>query len=244
MGPACGLIPAHAGKTRVWRGGPGGGRAHPRSRGENSGLAASRATWNGSSPLTRGKPRLVGADLPHGRLIPAHAGKTPRPDPRGALAWAHPRSRGENHGVQSRIVNQTGSSPLTRGKRHALRPRIRDRGLIPAHAGKTRRTPQPRTRPGAHPRSRGENFRSVMREARAAGSSPLTRGKPVRAETRRAPTGLIPAHAGKTCDLGADRLRAGAHPRSRGENGGCQVLSGFVLGSSPLTRGKRPTRRC
>ena len=33
--PSCGLIPAHAGKTRYRRGGWLCGRAHPRSRGEN-----------------------------------------------------------------------------------------------------------------------------------------------------------------------------------------------------------------
>ena len=54
-----GLIPAHAGKT-LWRWSPlSSARAHPRSRGENSGLAASSATWNGSSPLTRGKRFLT-----------------------------------------------------------------------------------------------------------------------------------------------------------------------------------------
>ena len=33
----------------------------------------------GSSPLTRGKLEIVEADENQGRLIPAHAGKTPRP---------------------------------------------------------------------------------------------------------------------------------------------------------------------
>ena len=51
-----GLIPAHAGKTAAVRRRPGRVRAHPRSRGENSMFAASSAVWNGSSPLTRGKP--------------------------------------------------------------------------------------------------------------------------------------------------------------------------------------------
>ena len=50
--------------------------AHPRSRGENSGLAASSATWNGSSPLTRGKLTVEVLVTKPVRLIPAHAGKT------------------------------------------------------------------------------------------------------------------------------------------------------------------------
>ena len=71
-----GLIPAHAGKTRVlWKCFVNAG-AHPRSRGENSisGLIVDRAT--GSSPLTRGKPPFPISQERIARLIPAHAGKT------------------------------------------------------------------------------------------------------------------------------------------------------------------------
>ena len=71
-----GLIPAHAGKTRPRNHQDQGGGAHPRSRGENFSRPKVTPLLPGSSPLTRGKPRLVGADLPLGRLIPAHAGKT------------------------------------------------------------------------------------------------------------------------------------------------------------------------
>ena len=50
-----GLIPAHAGKTRVRRCRPGRNAAHPRSRGENWSLHSTQPTPGGSSPLTRGK---------------------------------------------------------------------------------------------------------------------------------------------------------------------------------------------
>ena len=51
--------------------------------------------------------------------------------------------------------------------------------------------------------------------------------------------GLIPAHAGKT-ERRVVVLRAiQAHPRSRGENGGCGGGGLSAAGSSPLTRGKR-----
>ena len=70
------LIPAHAGKTS--------GRitvchilpAHPRSRGENSGMVVVPMVTSGSSPLTRGKPRLTRGRVVRRGLIPAHAGKT------------------------------------------------------------------------------------------------------------------------------------------------------------------------
>ena len=52
--------------------------------------------YQGSSPLTRGKP-MVGRSLPSSwGLIPAHAGKTGIFDGVFDLPRAHPRSRGEN----------------------------------------------------------------------------------------------------------------------------------------------------
>ena len=74
---------------------------------------------------------------------------------------------------------------------------------------------------------------------RAWGSSPLTRGKPHRTVGGAWPPGLIPAHAGKTLACIDFRNGRRAHPRSRGENrlGGADLLR--VVGSSPLTRGKR-----
>ena len=91
---------------------------------------------------------------------------------------------------------------------------------------------------GAHPRSRGENEDRVGVLESEVGSSPLTRGKPDGLQRREPRSGLIPAHAGKTfCGSGEDD-RHGAHPRSRGENATIGVLSQFVAGSSPLTRGK------
>ena len=73
----------------------------------------------------------------------------------------------------------------------------------------------------------------------ALGSSPLTRGKlPVTTVTK-ARAGLIPAHAGKT-PIGRSGVPvARAHPRSRGENSTAATSLWRLLGSSPLTRGKR-----
>ena len=70
----------------------------------------------------------------------------------------------------------------------------------------------------AHPRSRGENVSFVPPETAFRGSSPLTRGKQVKANPTTGEVGLIPAHAGKTrggLDHGGP---CAAHPRSRGEN--------------------------
>ena len=216
--PHSGLIPAHAGKT------PGAARrwteptAHPRSRGENISSGKSALPTNGSSPLTRGKRREPVSRLLARWLIPAHAGKTKaaarceRPPP------AHPRSRGENGCSRLLTPHLIGSSPLTRGK-----PRMRDRatpdrGLIPAHAGKTWRDGRTSAPAWAHPRSRGENACRWAARRRRGGSSPLTRGKPVASGRLQMSVRLIPAHAGKTVMWISCAPKSRAHPRSRGEN--------------------------
>ena len=76
--PGAGLIPANAGKTLAHPRRLYACRAHPRSRGENSGWSSGRRRLPGSSPLTRGKP-AHSLERPHAPgLIPAHAGKTTR----------------------------------------------------------------------------------------------------------------------------------------------------------------------
>ena len=136
-----GLIPAHAGKTfsiasrMICR------RAHPRSRGENAKCRWPTSRARGSSPLTRGKRAYDGHAAALGGLIPAHAGKTWRSSCQSCWWGAHPRSRGENGSARYAHRRRGGSSPLTRGKRAGMYRRSGSRGLIPAHAGKTRRLP-------------------------------------------------------------------------------------------------------
>ena len=213
-----GLIPAHAGKTQSGPSAAGVCRAHPRSRGENALDVDPTDVDDGSSPLTRGKRALGSLGSTLVRLIPAHAGKTSVRSTRRPTGRAHPRSRGENELVNTRVVQLRGSSPLTRGKlvlAAALGGRDR---LIPAHAGKT------------HPRAVGGHGHK--------GSSPLTRGKLAWLHPYQRRRGLIPAHAGKTFGDLAGEVVAGAHPRSRGENAPLSEASATHGGSSPLTRGK------
>ena len=132
----------------------------------------------GSSPLTRGK------------LGPAPRWSTCLP--------AHPRSRGENGEDRELLASNGGSSPLTRGKRHTRSRRRVRVGLIPAHAGKTLVTVAFGRERRAHPRSRGENMAPNLTGMAPAGSSPLTRGKPLISGQTAFPWRLIPAHAGKT----------------------------------------------
>ena len=193
-----GLIPAHAGKTRAPWARAHATWAHPRSRGENGYPVDRIASTMGSSPLTRGKQTGVEAANQESRLIPAHAGKT-----RGVClvrraSRAHPRSRGENLRREGVLRVAHGSSPLTRGKPvHRVDAELLG-GLIPAHAGKTPTALTVSSRDSAHPRSRGENTRTVTASPPRRGSSPLTRGKRPGWARRGCARGLIPAHAGKT----------------------------------------------
>ena len=236
------LIPAHAGKTTGKMAMCPDPTAHPRSRGENAAERPGGDVVGGSSPLTRGKlyPEWV-KDLTR-RLIPAHAGKTSRWSCRSCWPGAHPRSRGENPDIPNRFLIVEGSSPLTRGKLGDQPQHGRQRGLIPAHAGKTASDAPLVTVTRAHPRSRGENLNHARNTREDGGSSPLTRGKLTSPDEQLIKLGLIPAHAGKTLCSDSYPASKRAHPRSRGENRGATGASWPPAGSSPLTRGKQDTQ--
>ena len=236
------LIPAHAGKTGQGADFDSTCQAHPRSRGENLDLWAQIYLLDGSSPLTRGKPRPEGRQTRRQRLIPAHAGKTSGPCRARARSWAHPRSRGENARAAWSFISAAGSSPLTRGKLDGRGGGEGRGGLIPAHAGKTSATHPATPACRAHPRSRGENPVRRALEEGCQGSSPLTRGKHGFGPFGLSGGGLIPAHAGKTLAHVALPLGRRAHPRSRGENWYSCPAPPARSGSSPLTRGK-PSRQ-
>ena len=197
-GHQCGLIPAHAGKTRHFAGGGACHAAHPRSRGENPVRCVDGQAASGSSPLTRGKHMPSRVTPKQQRLIPAHAGKTARQGPGSLSPRAHPRSRGENTTTAAHPASTGGSSPLTRGKPALTAFAPATPRLIPAHAGKTEPEGIVMNFDSAHPRSRGENCPSIRSRRLALGSSPLTRGKHPTLNHIVINRGLIPAHAGKT----------------------------------------------
>ena len=111
---------------------------------------------------------------------------------------AHPRSRGENRSAPNRAESRGGASPLTRGKPQGITTRAAPFGRIPAHAGKTKEGKVAVLALGAHPRSRGENWRTCGWFLSGWGASPLTRGKHDFELRVRLLVGRIPAHAGKT----------------------------------------------
>ena len=254
------IIPAYAGST--WRRRrPGRGWSdHPRIRGEHLQQSMGAVDDVGSSPHTRGAPRLGRLGAGPGRIIPAYAGSTWPRMPTSASRTDHPRIRGEHPPwfIDSRgwlaiipayagstltkrpgRLDRRGSSPHTRGapgccppaasSRRIIpayagstplfyfslgpgedHPRIRgehprvlvveelERGIIPAYAGSTRpRISRPADR-SDHPRIRGEHIIGSIGMVIGWGSSPHTRGAPVRTRRGWASAGIIPAYAGST----------------------------------------------
>ena len=113
-------------------------------------------------------------------------------------ARAHPRSRGEHVVTTFSSPKIEGSSPLTRGALGVFSAVAVAGGLIPAHAGSTKKHAAISTDCRAHPRSRGEHVGGSAQKMGETGSSPLTRGAHSLTGRVIAAIGLIPAHAGST----------------------------------------------
>ena len=178
-----------------------------------------QVTSPGSSPHTRGAPRLRIPRYPGCRIIPAYAGSTPWGLPRLSPTSDHPRIRGEHRCVWMAPMTSDGSSPHTRGARlrhRCLLPRL---GIIPAYAGSTRVAAPRCFWPWDHPRIRGEHDRTGSPVMPTSGSSPHTRG----ARPLRPPPSFPPRD----------------HPRIRGEHCCVSVVDVDCDGSSPHTRGAR-----
>ena len=173
-----GLIPARAGKTCKCQTCRVVTTAHPRACGENLIDFPQRSDAAGSSPRVRGKrPDPLAHPVDEG-LIPARAGKTACWERTSFQRPAHPRACGENGCGVLGGFGRVGSSPRVRGKPGTDRRERPALGLIPARAGKTRR--------------------SLRSSWGLAGSSPRVRGKRRPGRPGSAGCGLIPARAGKT----------------------------------------------
>ena len=134
------LIPAWAGKTPHTGSRESHPAAHPRVGGENRKCLIGMVSKVGSSPRGRGKRRGACLRRVQRRLIPAWAGKTPSTGRRATTIGAHPRVGGENGVAGAVLVASGGSSPRGRGKLTFPISCRGGGGLIPAWAGKTRRS--------------------------------------------------------------------------------------------------------
>ena len=150
------IIPAHAGNSAPTPHRPTTIPDHPRACGEL--LLASRNTvWkNGSSPRMRGTPRRTKSCWAVARIIPAHAGNSPRSARQTRLKSDHPRACGElctGSGVGTRVI---GSSPRMRGTPENVKLGRFVGRIIPAHAGNSADRLSVRAWWSDHPRACGE----------------------------------------------------------------------------------------
>ena len=88
-----------------------------------------------------------------------------------------------------------------------------------------------------HPRIRGERNNEIARVAPSIGSSPHTRGTPVRDDARVHIDRFIPAYAGNADQGRQSRSPSSVHPRMRGERKLEFALISVITGSSPHARG-------
>ena len=209
--PACAgkrLVPAIRGRDR---------RDHPRMRGEKQPLDGDIPDDVGSPPHARGKDygvRRIGR--PRG-ITPACAGKRRALVVRQAIAWDHPRMRGEKALPPSTPLLDSGSPPHARGKAAYHDGNGGRNRITPACAGKRRamRTTASLTRD--HPRMRGEKIAKCSLSKKHEGSPPHARGKALRGVARSVRTRITPACAGKRLSR-RNRVRViRDHPRMRGE---------------------------
>ena len=178
---------------------------------------------SGSSPHTRGARRPWFIDARGWRIIPAYAGSTGGRSGRQPSLGDHPRIRGEHSRFSSPSAAITGSSPHTRGARSTVNATTSALRIIPAYAGSTRTTPPKSASGRDHPRIRGEHKAGFPALWISDGSSPHTRGAPIRA--------VAPVTAGQD------------HPRIRGEHAVYLFVAERGGGSSPHTRGAQPPHR-
>ena len=171
----------------------------------------------GSSPHTRGAPRIPARRRLRGWIIPAYAGSTHTMNISSPMGWDHPRIRGEHVPGHSGVRRREGSSPHTRGARAAPPSPASEMGIIPAYAGSTRN--------------------GCRRCYSGGGSSPHTRGALALRHLPRKLIGIIPAYAGSTTVSAAPATSDEDHPRIRGEHENRTDEIMRTPGSSPHTRG-------
>ncbi len=176
------------------------------------------------------------------RIIPAHAGQTPRRHMSVLSPSDHPRACGANASSPMMTGMSDGSSPRMRGKPHAREAVTHHDRIIPAHAGQTstRTWAPPATKD--HPRACGANLPRWFAHNNLSGSSPRMRGKRRWLVACLVGYRIIPAHAGQTPLELLFCWRATDHPRACGANVNLPPTCDERYGSSPRMRGKRRAR--
>ena len=151
-----GITPAYAGKSsrnetcwhRPWD--------HPCVCGEKVPITCVPKYALGSPPRVRGKALVFERERTEHRIIPACAGKRPRPRRWVRPPRDHPRVCGEKTEEQKERAEYLGSPLRVRGKGVDALGGCLSAGITPAYAGKSSSSPGIRTPVRDHPRMCGE----------------------------------------------------------------------------------------
>ena len=217
---ACpGIIPAHAGLTRIAARGVLYARDHPRACGAHPARCSRVRRREGSSPRMRGSHLLRVDGRALAGIIPAHAGLTSGGCPGRERAEDHPRACGAHTFQRGWAAITEGSSPRMRGSLAY--------SISFAHGARD------------HPRACGAHVKHQCAAMRGAGSSPRMRGSRRTISFSQKLQGIIPAHAGLTYFLGLDYAFSRDHPRACGAHLEAPVPGCVILGSSPRMRGSQ-----
>ena len=145
--------------------------------------------------------------------------------------------RGEHVFALTSVALSLGSSPHARGAQLQRVPRRARRGIIPACAGSTYRTPRCMGPRRDHPRMRGEHPSTARPAPTLSGSSPHARGARAARPCASSSCRIIPACAGSTRELLRRVAGVRDHPRMRGEHRPEELRGQWAQGSSPHARG-------
>ena len=234
-----GIIPAHAGLTRISSTSSRLSRDHPRACGAHASYVDPLTRARGSSPRMRGSQGIGGDDGRAEGIIPAHAGLTEVSCSNWRRGRDHPRACGAHARSSMRSSHRRGSSPRMRGSPLLQIGSQGRKGIIPAHAGLTSLRTSLAKRPGDHPRACGAHTARSMARRAIWGSSPRMRGSPYVVLLHDLVPGIIPAHAGLTSSLPLQRQAVSDHPRACGAHRASQLWTARSSGSSPRMRGSR-----
>ena len=240
--PRRGSIPACAGKPRTRPRACDRAGVDPRVCGETELRATVQPSSTGRSPRVRGNPGHVrGRRCGHGS-IPACAGK-PAPSRRTrTLSRVDPRVCGETPRGTDVGGDHPGRSPRVRGNQAQRVGVDLAGGSIPACAGKPRRGHDHPEGSRVDPRVCGETKGRIADWILPKGRSPRVRGNHPLPAVPPAPTGSIPACAGKPPLPPWARAWIRVDPRVCGETTQQQSGQHSPRGRSPRVRGN-PDKR-
>ena len=245
--------------------GSGGGRAHPRVRGDVVAPAPPAAPRWGLTPACAGTSAAAATVWLGVRAHPRVRGDVPPGRRHGRRGdRAHPRVRGDVRRHFDGFAALEGSPPRARGRPRHGAPHRCVSGLTPACAGTSARTAASFDSRRAHPRVRGDVPRTPPRSRPSHGLTPacagtsveleridtMYRGSPPRARgrhvlrmPRRFTEGLTPACAGTSPLLLDHHFPPRAHPRVRGDVGSRGSRACLWRGSPPRARGRLQAER-